>query len=64
MMHAVAQLAAEAPYPVRGLAGNAHGLRHRHLLQLRRPSARESGHWDYRRTCVEGPVFDAAMIQF
>jgi dihydroorotate dehydrogenase electron transfer subunit len=24
----------------------------------------ESGHWDYRRTCVEGPVFDAARIEF
>jgi dihydroorotate dehydrogenase electron transfer subunit len=22
------------------------------------------GHWDYRRTCVEGPVFDAAQIVF
>jgi dihydroorotate dehydrogenase electron transfer subunit len=24
----------------------------------------ESGEWDYRRTCVEGPVFDAAKIVF
>ena len=23
-----------------------------------------SGHWDYRRTCVEGPVFDAEDIEF
>jgi dihydroorotate dehydrogenase electron transfer subunit len=23
-----------------------------------------SGHWDYRRTCVEGPVFDAEEIEF
>lgn len=23
-----------------------------------------SGGWDYRRTCVEGPVFDAATIEF
>jgi dihydroorotate dehydrogenase electron transfer subunit len=22
------------------------------------------GGWDYRRTCVEGPVFDAATIEF
>ncbi len=22
----------------------------------------EQGSWDYRRTCVEGPVFDAASI--
>lgn len=22
----------------------------------------EAGHWDYRRTCVEGPVFDASTI--
>ncbi len=24
----------------------------------------ESGNWDYRRTCVEGPVFDADRIEF
>ena len=24
----------------------------------------DSGAWDYRRTCVEGPVFDAARIEF
>lgn len=24
----------------------------------------ESGGWDYRRTCVEGPIFDAAAIEF
>jgi len=24
----------------------------------------ESGRWDYRRTCVEGPVFDAEQIEF
>jgi dihydroorotate dehydrogenase electron transfer subunit len=24
----------------------------------------ESGAWDYRRTCVEGPVFDAQRIEF
>ena len=23
-----------------------------------------SGGWDYRRTCVEGPVFDAADVEF
>ena len=23
-----------------------------------------SGEWDYRRTCVEGPVFDAGLIEF
>ena len=23
-----------------------------------------SGHWDYRRTCVEGPVFDAEDVEF
>ncbi|MCX7424344.1 MAG: dihydroorotate dehydrogenase electron transfer subunit, partial [Planctomycetia bacterium] len=23
-----------------------------------------SGNWDYRRTCVEGPVFDAKDIEF
>jgi dihydroorotate dehydrogenase electron transfer subunit len=24
----------------------------------------DSGGWDYRRTCVEGPVFDAERIEF
>jgi dihydroorotate dehydrogenase electron transfer subunit len=24
----------------------------------------ESGNWDYRRTCVEGPIFDAAKVAF
>jgi dihydroorotate dehydrogenase electron transfer subunit len=24
----------------------------------------EAGGWDYRRTCVEGPVFDARLIEF
>jgi dihydroorotate dehydrogenase electron transfer subunit len=24
----------------------------------------ESGGWDYRRTCIEGPVFDAEQIEF
>jgi dihydroorotate dehydrogenase electron transfer subunit len=23
-----------------------------------------SGQWDYKRTCVEGPVFDAARIEW
>jgi dihydroorotate dehydrogenase electron transfer subunit len=23
-----------------------------------------SGAWDYRRTCVEGPVFDAQSVEF
>ena len=26
--------------------------------------AQDDGTWDYRRTCVEGPVFDAAAIEF
>jgi dihydroorotate dehydrogenase electron transfer subunit len=24
----------------------------------------EQGGWDYRRTCVEGPVFEAELIEF
>jgi dihydroorotate dehydrogenase electron transfer subunit len=24
----------------------------------------EDGGWDYRRTCIEGPVFDAEKIEF
>ena len=30
------------------------------VAKVREPS----GGWDYRRTCVEGPVFDAAAIEF
>ena len=30
------------------------------VAKVREPS----GRWDYRRTCVEGPVFDAAAIEF
>jgi dihydroorotate dehydrogenase electron transfer subunit len=24
----------------------------------------ESGEWDYKRTCVDGPVFDAELIEW
>jgi len=24
----------------------------------------DQGGWDYRRTCIEGPVFDAEKIEF
>ncbi|MGD0656111.1 MAG: hypothetical protein ABSA16_17375 [Thermoguttaceae bacterium] len=24
----------------------------------------DAGGWDYRRTCAEGPVFDAADVEF
>ncbi len=24
----------------------------------------DRGGWDYRRTCVEGPIFDAQQIEF
>jgi dihydroorotate dehydrogenase electron transfer subunit len=24
----------------------------------------ESGGWDYKRTCVEGPVFDAELVEW
>jgi dihydroorotate dehydrogenase electron transfer subunit len=64
MMHAVAQLAAQFEVPCQ--------------LSLETPMAcgigicfscvarvRDGqGNWDYRRTCVEGPVFDAALIEF
>jgi dihydroorotate dehydrogenase electron transfer subunit len=23
-----------------------------------------SGNWDYKRTCVDGPVFDASLIEW
>jgi dihydroorotate dehydrogenase electron transfer subunit len=64
MMHAVAELAANFDVPCQ--------------VSLETPMAcgigicfscvarvRDSqGGWDYRRTCVEGPVFDAASIEF
>ena len=28
------------------------------------PIRDESGQWDYKRTCVEGPVFDASLIEW
>jgi dihydroorotate dehydrogenase electron transfer subunit len=30
------------------------------VAKIRQPS----GGWDYKRTCVEGPVFDAEMIEW
>ena len=24
----------------------------------------DDGHWDYRRVCVEGPVFDSSRVVF
>ncbi len=30
------------------------------VAKIRQPD----GGWDYRRTCVEGPIFDAAQIEW
>ena len=61
-MEAVAEIARRRSSPLPGVAGNPDGLRHRHLLHLRRQSSPARRHWDYKRTCVEGPVFDAEKI--
>ena len=61
MMHAVAEICQRnAAARCLGLARNADGLRHRHLLQLRHegpPDRTAAG--TRKRTCVEGPIFDA-----
>jgi dihydroorotate dehydrogenase electron transfer subunit len=64
MMHALAKLAAAAGVPCE--------------LSLETPMAcgigacfscvakirQDDGHWDYRRVCVEGPVFDSSRVEF
>jgi dihydroorotate dehydrogenase electron transfer subunit len=64
MMHSLAQIADTAGVPCQ--------------LSLETPMAcgigacfscvakirQENGHWDYRRVCVEGPVFDASQVVF
>ena len=61
MMEAVAETRRGAQRAVPGLAGNADGLRHRHLLQLRGEDprrARATG--TTAAPASKGPVFDAA----
>jgi dihydroorotate dehydrogenase electron transfer subunit len=64
MMHALAEIAAAAGVPCE--------------LSLETPMAcgigacfscvakirQDDGHWDYRRVCVEGPVFDSTRVVF
>lgn len=64
MMHAASQVAADRRIPCR--------------ISLETPMAcgigicfscvakirQQDGGWDYRRTCVEGPIFDAAIVEF
>ena len=65
MMEATAKIAKRLGVPCQVSLGDADGLRHRDLLQLRGEGPRRApGDWDYRRTCVEGPVFDAEEIEF
>jgi dihydroorotate dehydrogenase electron transfer subunit len=64
MMEAVAHVAAERSVPCQvsletpmacGL-----GICFSCVAKVRQPD----GTWDYKRTCVEGPIFDAAMVEF
>ncbi len=64
MMRAVAELGAAAGCPSLRLARTGHGLRDGRLLQLRRAaSAATSGH-HFVRSCVDGPVFDASVLDW
>lgn len=64
MMEAVAKIAAEAKVPCQvsletPMACGV-GICFTCVAKVRD----EAGEWDYRRTCVEGPVFDAACIEW
>jgi dihydroorotate dehydrogenase electron transfer subunit len=64
MMHAVAQLAAQFKVPCQVSLETPMacgiGICFSCVARVRDGQ----GGWDYRRTCVEGPVFDAALIEF
>ena len=64
MMHAVAKIATTASIPcevsLESPMACGIGICFSCVARVRD----ESGNWDYRRTCVEGPVFDAATIEF
>jgi len=64
MMHAVADMAAAAGVPCQVSLETPMacgiGICFSCVARVRQ----EQGGWDYRRTCVEGPVFDAAAIEF
>ena len=48
--------------PMRGVGGTRHGLRPGRLLQLRRPGQGRHGGFHHVRSCIGGPVFDAATL--
>jgi dihydroorotate dehydrogenase electron transfer subunit len=64
MMHAVAKLTAAAGVPCQVSLETPMacgiGICFSCVARVRQGQ----GGWDYRRTCVEGPVFDAAAIEF
>jgi dihydroorotate dehydrogenase electron transfer subunit len=64
MMHAVAKIAAKATIPcevsLESPMACGIGICFSCVAKVRD----DAGNWDYRRTCVEGPVFDAATIEF
>ena len=61
-MHAVAKLAARHNVPcwlsLETPMACGFGACFSCVTKVKQPS----GEWDYRRTCVEGPIFDAARI--
>ncbi len=64
MMHAVAKMTAAADVPCQVSLETPMacgiGICFSCVARIRQ----QQGGWDYRRTCVEGPVFDAALIEF
>ncbi len=64
MMEAVARVAAEAEVPCRVSLETPMacgiGICFTCVAKVRD----EQGEWDYKRTCVEGPVFDASKIEW
>lgn len=68
MMAAVARIAAQAGVPcdvsLETPMACGLGICFSCVVRVRTGELAESSPWDYRRSCVEGPVFDAARIVF
>jgi len=64
MMEAVARIAEEAKIPcevsLETPMACGIGICFTCVAKIRQ----EGGSWDYKRTCVEGPVFDASLVQW
>ena len=48
--------------PLRGVGGTRHGLRAGRLLQLRRSGQGRTSGFHHVRSCIGGPIFDAATL--